>query len=86
MVIEGDFYRLTPIDDTSPFWDLEILKTIKSKTKPRTEFVNAGYGMTLESAIAKIIQYAICSKHDKLTLKEYLDEYTRVKRTISITP
>ena len=35
MQIQGDFYKITSIDDSSPFWDLELLKTIKSKTNPR---------------------------------------------------
>ena len=67
MVIEGANYKLTSAYDNSPFWDLELLKTIKSKTNPRTEFVNAGYGLTIESAIRRIIHYNIFSKHQALT-------------------
>ena len=84
MQIQGDFYRITSIDDSSPFWDLELLKTIKSKTNPRTEFVNAGYGLTIESAIRRIIQFTICSKHDSLTLKEYLNEFKRLREELLI--
>lgn len=84
MVIEGTNYKLTSIDDNSPFWDLELLKTIKSKTNPRTEFVNAGYGLTIESAIRRIIQFTICSKHDSLTLKEYLNEFKRLREELLI--
>ena len=85
MIIQGDFYKLTSIDNVSPFWDLEILKEIKSKTNPRTEYVNAGYGLTLESAINRIIQVAITNKYDILTLKEYLEEYKRLKDEIKAT-
>lgn len=85
MVIKGDYYKLTSIDDNSPFWDLELLKTIKSKTNPRTEYVNAGYGMTLDYAISKIIQFAINSKYDETDLKTYLTEYKQLKDEITRT-
>ena len=84
MIIEGANYKLTSIDDNSPFWDLELLKTIKSKTNPRTELVNVGYGLTIESAIRRIIHYNICSKHETLTLKEYLDEFKKLRSEILI--
>lgn len=83
MEVRGDFYKLTSIDDNSPFWDLELLKTINSKTKPRTEFVNAGYGMTLESAINRIIQFAINNKYKETDLKTYLEEYKKLKDEIT---
>lgn len=85
MVIEGANYKLTSIDDNSPFWDLELLKTIKSKTNPRTEFVNVGYGLTIESAIRRIIQFTICSKYESLTLKEYLEEFNKLYNEAILT-
>lgn len=83
MQIQGDFYKITSIDDNSPFWDLELLKTIKSKTNPRQEYVNAGYGLTLDSAIKRIIQFAISSKYDVLTLKDYLRAYKKLSESIT---
>ena len=83
MQIQGDFYKITSIDDSSPFWDLELLKTIKSKTNPRQEYVNAGYGLTLDSAIKRIIQFAISSKYDVLTLKDYLQDYNKLSKSIT---
>lgn len=83
MQIQGDFYRIISIDDSSPFWDLELLKTIKSKTNPRQEYVNAGYGLTLDSAIKRIIQFAISSKYDVLTLKDYLRAYKKLSESIT---
>lgn len=83
MQIQGDFYRITSIDDSSPFWDLELLKSIKSKTNPRQEYVNAGYGLTLDSAIKRIIQFAISSKYDVLTLKDYLRAYKKLSESIT---
>ena len=84
MTIEGSFYKIVPINDNSPFYDLYLLRSIKSKTNPRTEFVNAGYGLTIESAIRRIIQFTICSKHDSLTLKEYLNEFKRLREELLI--
>lgn len=83
MQIQGDFYKITSIDDSSPFWDLELLKPIKSKTNPRQEYVNAGYGLTLDSAIKRIIQFAISSKYDVLTLKDYLRAYKKLSKSIT---
>lgn len=83
MQIQGDFYKITSIDDSSPFWDLELLKTIKSKTNPRQEYVNVGYGLTLDSAIKRIIQFAISSKYDVLTLKDYLRAYKKLSESIT---
>lgn len=83
MQIQGDFYKITSIDDSSPFWDLELLKTIKSKTNPRQEYVNAGYGLTLDSAIKRIIQFAISSKYNVLTLKDYLRAYKKLSESIT---
>ena len=83
MQIQGDFYKITSIDDSSPFWDLELLKTIKSKTNPRQEYVNAGYGLTLDSAIKRIIQFAISSQYDVLTLKDYLQAYKKLSKSIT---
>ena len=83
MQIQGDFYKITSLDDNSPFWDLELLKTIKSKTNPRQEYVNAGYGLTLDSAIKRIIQFAISSKYDVLTLKDYLRAYKKLSESIT---
>lgn len=83
MQIQGDFYKITSIDDSSPFWDLELLKTIKSKTNPRQEYVNAGYGLTLDSAIKRIIQFAISSKYDVLTLRDYLRAYKKLSESIT---
>lgn len=75
MVIEGSFYKITPINEYSQFFDLELLHEIGGKN-PRTEFKVASYGITLESAIQKIINYAVRNKlPETVTLKEYLDAY-----------
>ena len=67
----------------SLYFNLELLKTIKSKTNPRQEYVNAGYGLTLDSAIKRIIQFAISSKYDVLTLKDYLQAYKKLSKSIT---
>ena len=85
MIIQGNFYRIEPINDTSPLWDLYLLRKVNSKTNPREEFQKEGYGMPLDSAIGRIIRYAINSKYGKdeiTTLKEYLNVFKQIKEEI----
>ena len=85
MIIQGNFYRIEPINDTSPLWDLHLLRKVNSKTNPREEFQLEGYGMPLDSAIGRIIRYAINSKYGKdeiTTLKEYLNVFKQIKEEI----
>ena len=85
MIIQGNFYRIEPINDTSPLWDLYLLREVNSKTNPREEFQLEGYGMPLDSAIGRIIRYAINSKYGKdeiTTLKEYLNVFKQIQEEI----
>lgn len=85
MIIQGNFYRIEPINDNSPLWDLYLLRKVNSKTNPREEFQLEGYGMPLDSAIGRIIRYAINSKYGKdeiMTLKEYLNVFKQIKEEI----
>jgi hypothetical protein len=85
MIIQGSFYRIEPINDTSPLWDLYLLRKVNSKTNPREEFQLEGYGMPLDSAIGRIIRYAINSKYGKdeiTTLKEYLNVFKQIQEEI----
>ena len=85
MIIQGNFYRIEPINDNSPLWDLYLLRKVNSKTYPREEFQLEGYGMPLDSAIGRIIRYAINSKYGKdeiTTLKEYLNVFKQIKEEI----
>lgn len=85
MIIQGNFYRIEPINDTSPLWDLYLLRKVNSKTNPREEFQLEGYGMPLDSAIGRIIRYAINSKYGKdeiTTLKEYLNAFKQIQEEI----
>ncbi len=78
LVIEEEDFRLTGVAESSHFWDLELLHTVKPKGKEsRKEFKIAGYGMPLPSALKKVINFRIASKHPDaaITLKQYLDEY-----------
>lgn len=84
MTIQGSFYRIEPIDDSSPNYDLYLLRTVKSKTNPRDEFQLEGYGMPLEAAIGRIIRYAVNSKYkdEIITLKDYLNAIQQVKKEV----
>lgn len=78
-IAEKDF-KLKPIDECSPFFDLELLYVVKPRGgEPRLEFKNAGYGMSLESAIKKIAQYRVDCNHreEAIRLKEYFSEYKK---------
>lgn len=78
MTIEEKDFRMTQISQSSSFWDLELLKTIKPKGGvARQEFVNAGYGMTLGHCLKSIVNFRIASRHidEALSMKEYLKEF-----------
>lgn len=78
MVIEEKDFRMTQISQSSCFWDLELLKTIKPRGgEARQEFVNAGYGMTLGRCLKSIVNYRIACKHteEALSMKAYLKEF-----------
>jgi hypothetical protein len=85
MIIEGDFYRLTPISDSSPLYDLELLYTIGGKN-PRKEFKVEGYGYPLKSALERIINYAVRQKFadEVVSLKDYLNEFVKTKDSLDI--
>ena len=83
MVIQGDFYQIIPSGESSMFFDLKLLHKVKGKN-PREEFKDAGYGLTLKSAINKCIQYALQNKFETLTLKEYLDEFTKMQEELGL--
>jgi hypothetical protein len=78
MVIEEPDFRMTSSTNNLPFWDLELLYIVKPKNgEPRKEFKIAGYGLSFEGAIRKIVNFRIACKFPKsaLTLKQYLKEY-----------
>lgn len=83
MVIQGDFFRITPSSESSLHFDLELLYKIKGKN-PREEYKNAGYGMPLETAIKRCIQFALTQKFEVLSLKEYLEEYKKIQKEIGL--
>ena len=81
MVIQGDFFQLIPSNEHSLVFDLKLLYKVKGKN-PREEYKDAGYGLSLESAIKKCIQYALSNKFEVLSLKEYLDEFKKIQKDL----
>lgn len=81
MVIQGDFYQLIPSGESSMFFDLKLLHKVKGKN-PRDEFKEAGYGLTLESAIKKCVQYALSNKYEVISLKDYLEEFKAIQKEL----
>lgn len=86
MIIQEEDFKLESISDSSLFFDLELLHTIKPKGgEERQEFKVAGYGLQLETAMKKIVQYRISVKHrDKaLSMAEYMKEFKKIYQDIS---
>ena len=85
MVIEEKDFRLTPVNDSSPMFDLELLHIVKPKGgEPREEFKVAGYGLPLDAAIRRIISFRIQSKRgdETISLKKYLENYKQIQKEI----
>lgn len=80
MIIEEKFFKLIPVNEHSPRFDLELLKTIKPRGKDAyKEFRNVAYGISLDTAIRKIAHYCVECKHKDtaIKLKEYFSEFTK---------
>lgn len=76
---ENDF-RLTPIDDSSLAFDLELSRVVnKGKNNERTEFQIAGYGLSLSNAIKSIAQYRVSNNHkeEAISLLTYFKEFKK---------
>ena len=83
MVIQGEFYQLIPVNEHSLLFDLKLLYKIGGKN-PREEYKDAGYGLSLESALKRCVQYAINNKFEVLSLKEYLEEFRNISNEIGL--
>lgn len=83
MTIEGTFYRITPVNDHSAFYDLELLYEIGGKN-PRKEFKVVAYGLRLNNAINAIIRYGINNKYkdEVITFKQYVEEFNKQKQDL----
>ena len=87
MVIEEHDFKLIPCNESSSLFDLELLYIVnKGKSNERTEFRNSGYGLTLDSAIRKVIMSRIENKYNegaislKVFLKDFKDELEKIKQ------
>lgn len=91
MIIEESDFKLTPVDESSLLFNLELLYSIKSKDgSKRSEFKVDSYGITLEHAIKKIVRYRVNKKYKEeevITLTTYIndikDEFKKIKDLIS---
>ena len=78
MVIEEKDFKLTPVSDSSVNFDLELLYKVQPRGKEaRMECKNVAYGITLNHAVHKIVQYRINQKHknEAITLLTYFKEF-----------
>lgn len=83
MIIQGEFFQIIPSGEHSLYFDLKLLQKIGGKN-PREEYKDAGFGITLDTAIKKCINYAINQKYDVLSLREYLDEYKKIQKELDL--
>ena len=82
MVIQESDFILT--NASGDLWDLELLKTVRPKGKPeRQEFQIIGYGYSFDNALRVIINYRLSKKKDVYTLKEYLQDYKKVRDSLT---
>ena len=79
MVIEESDFKLEYEENSNKF-DLYLLHIINAKDedKRREEFKIDGYGISLESAIKRIINYRLEKRLNVTTLKDYLLQYKEV--------
>lgn len=85
MTIKEKDFKLTPVNESSPMFDLELLHIVRPKGgEPREEFKIAGYGLPLEAVIKRIISFRIQSKRgdETISLKEYLEDYKQIQKEI----
>lgn len=76
-IAEKDF-KLKPVSENSPQFDLELLYVVKPRGgEARLEFKTAGYGMSMENCIKKIAHYRVNCNHreEAIRLKTYFEEY-----------
>lgn len=83
MTIQGEFFQITPSSEHSVHFDLKLLHKVGGKN-PREEYRDVGYGMPLETAVKKCIQYGLSKKLDVVSLKEYLAEYKKMAEEIGL--
>ena len=84
MIIEESDFVLTSINDDSLLFDLELVHIVKPRGgEPRKEFQIAGYGLTLEHAIQKVIARRLSDKHpEAITMQQFLEEYKSEKENL----
>lgn len=83
MIIEESDFKLE-FDDNHSRFDLSLLRVINAKIpdKRREEFEIDAYGIDLDSALKRIINYRINKRSETITLKQYLEEYRKEVKII----
>lgn len=78
MIIQEDDFRAEQINDSSIFWDLNLLKTKKKRDGTIVEELgDTIYGLPLDSVMKRIVANRIARKNKDgaITMKQYLDEW-----------
>jgi hypothetical protein len=84
VIIEEEDFRLE-MNDSNDRFDLELLHVINAKIpeKRREEFKEAGYSMTLDTCLQKIINYRVARKLETGTFCEYVKAYKEERQKLS---
>lgn len=78
-IVEKDF-KLIPVSEDHPHFDLELLYVVKPRGKEsRLEFKHAAYGVSMEKAIKMIAHYRVSCNHreEAIRIKTYFSEYKK---------
>lgn len=84
MVIEGEDFKLEYLDEYDCF-DVYTIKVINAKdaSKRREELTLEAYGVPLERALKRIINYRLSKRKEVYTLKEYLSDFKKEKEELA---
>jgi hypothetical protein len=76
MIIEGEDYRLIPVDECSGVFNLELLTIInKGKENESKKFKPMSFGLPLGKALERICHFRAGQKAPKGDLELYMEEY-----------
>lgn len=85
MIIQEEDFKLELNDSSFDRYSLELMYVVNAKdpVKRREEFKEAGFDMTLETCLNKIINYRISRKQEVYTFHSYMAAYKAERLLLS---
>lgn len=80
MIIKGNDYVFTPINEISPLYDVDLMKVVnKGKANERQELQKEAYGVPLDYAIRMVVNHRIRSKagDSVVELQDYIQQFRK---------